>query len=269
MRSVVLAIVCSLSAPVIAADGADADFSVKANGVRVITAEADEAARAFNLNPGLTVSLLVSAPKGGIIHFDPASSAISKFLDEKGNDLLAKPAKADEQKSPLQSGFNSSAKIGKEGKSCIVEVEVPNLPAKGSTHLTLEGIMTLLTATQTREDTINGVALAADAKLKADKLELTVAHVGKPDWGPDTLELTLRTSNDMDEVAAIRFYKADGAEIKSTRATMTRMELYGSRTIEWTYTLSEKVNNATVKIFIWSDLQRKKVQFSLDVNLGL
>ena len=243
-----------------------ADIQIEPNGVRLIAEDKspDKVLRAFNGEPGATISLLIAAPAGGLVHIDNKNSTISKFTDDKGNDLLTRK----DPSSPAQSGF-SMFRIARDGKNGAVEVNGPNVPAPGTTKLRLEGLLTVLCAKNTIEHVVKDVALKNGSKITGPNLELTVDLVGKPEVGTEPLGLILRAYRELDEVADVRFLKADGSEIKATRVSTAKMGILGNLTVEWSYNLAEKVDAATVKLLLWSDLQKKRVPFKLDVDVGL
>jgi hypothetical protein len=254
---------------------ADADITIVPSGLRLIApaAAADESVRAFNWSlpdwsSGTALALLVSCPKGGLIQFDGAASTLTKFADDKGTDLLAKPPASSEKRKLPTIGFSLSPKVSQDGKFCALEVCSPCLPAKGAARIRLEGVVTMLCASEKKEHVQKDVPLQKFAKFAAPNLELSVYEVGKPDVGDEPLGLTLRAYRDLDEVAEIRFFKADGTEIKSRRTGTSRMGLLGAVTVDWSYNLAEKVDAATIKLFVWSDLKKKQVPFSLDVDVG-
>jgi len=250
------------------AGSASDDIKVEADGLRVVGANktSDESMRAFNWTSGTTVSLLIFSEKGGLIQFDAENSALAKFLDGKGNDMLTKPA---DYKGFGRIGFSMFPRISSDGKACSIEVSSPNLPAKGTTQLKVEGVITVLCASKKTEHVQTNVALKDGSKITCPELELTINNVAKPDFGDDPLGLTLRSKKKMDSVAEIKFFKADGSEIKARKTGTSQMGIFGDLTVEWNYNFSEKADVATVKIYIWSDLQKKKVPFSLDVGVGL
>lgn len=246
----------------------DSDIKVEAAGLRIVAPSADESMRAFNWTAGTTVSLLIASPKGGLIQFDGESSALTKFLDGKGNDLLAKSANG--PRGFANPGFSMFPRISADGKVCTIEVNSQNLPAKGTTQIKVEGIVTMLCATRKTEHVQGNVTLKSGTKLTGPAgLELSIENVAKPDFGDEPLGLTLRSSKKLDDIADIKFFKADGSEIKCRRTGTSKMGIFGSLTVEWNYNLAEKVDAATVKIYMWSDMQKQRVPFSLDVGVGL
>ena len=249
----------------VAAEEPSQEITIEANALRIKAPAPtdDESMRAMNWAPGTTVGLLLRDPKGGLIQFDGKDSALSKFVDDKGTDLLEKPA----------SFFGNIGfgmfRLSKDGKACVLELTSPTLPVKGCSHLKVAGLITMLCATQTKEQVQKAVPMVNGSKISIPNLELTIDRAGKPDWGEEPFGLTLRSSRELDDVAEVRFFKTDGTEIKSKRMGTSKMEILGARTVEWNYNLAERVDAATVKIFIWTDMQKKRVPFSLDVDVGL
>ena len=250
-----------------AARAGEDEVKVEVSGLRIVAPVEDAAVRAFNWSPGTSVALLVKSPAGGLIQFDSKDSALSKFTDDKGNDLLAKPAKPSTFFGTI--GFSLFSKISADGKACALEVNSPSVPAKGSAAIKLEGVIALLTATQKKEHVLKDVPIRDGSKVNAGNLELTIQKVGKPEWGDEPLSLAFRATKELDEVAEIRFFKADGTEIKSRSTGSSKMGVLGSMTVEWYYNLAEKADAATIKVFVWTDLQKKKVPLSLSVDVGL
>ncbi|HEY3323924.1 MAG TPA: hypothetical protein VGP72_25960 [Planctomycetota bacterium] len=254
--------------PLLAAEGPD-ELNVEVGGLRVVshTATEEKGLQGVIWSPGTMLVLLVNSPTGGLVQFDGKNSALAKFVDDKGNDLLAKPTAQPLQAAPI--GFNLFPKISTDGKHCAVEVCSPNVPAKGCSGVTLEGTITMLCASQKTEHIQKDVALKNGTKISAPNLELTLDNVGKPDVGDEPLGFTIRAFKELDELADIRFCKADGTEIKSRRTATSKMGILGNLTVEWNYNLAEKADVATIKLFLWSNLQKKRLPFKLNVNVGL
>ncbi|MGD0093960.1 MAG: hypothetical protein ABSE73_28965 [Planctomycetota bacterium] len=263
-----------------AAEG-DGELKIEATGLRLVApaVSADESVRAFNWSladwsPGTAVALLITAPKGGLVQFDSANSMLIKFSDDKGTDLLARPPTSapNQQRGTMRStgntGISLFPKVSQDGRFCAVEVNTPNLPAKGASRLRLEGVITMLCATEKTEHAQKNVPLRDSATINAPNLELIIRETGKPEMGAEPLGLTLRACRDLDEVAEIRFYKPDGSEIKSRRTGTSKMGLLGTLTVDWNYNLAELVDSATVKVFLWKDMRKTKTPFGLDIDVG-
>lgn len=248
---------------------ADAELKVQATGLRVVARAAgeDESLRPFSSPSGTTVALLVSSEKAGLIQFDAENSALSRFTDDKGNDLLTRTEIDKDAAGKI--GFSMFPKVSADGKFCALEIFAPGRPARDASRLNVEGVVTMQCASEKRENAVKDVALKNGTKIAAAGLDLSLDNVGKPDFGDEPFSVTLRSHNKLDNVAEIRFCKADGTEIKSHRTGSSKMAILGSLTVEWTYSLAEKIDVAQIKIFIWADLKKKKVPFKLDVDVGL
>ena len=275
------------------------EIKVAATGLRLVAppVSQDESVRAFNWSlaewsSGTAVALLITAPRGGLVQFDNASSALTRFTDDKGTNLLAQLAptvaatprsaavpaatageppavRSSGQRGADNKGIGLFPKISHDGRFCAVEVNTPHLPAKGASRLRLEGAFTLLCATEKIELMQKNVPLKAESLVfLAPDLMLVIREVGKPELGAEPFGLTLRASRDLDDVAEIRFYRADGAEIKSRRTGSSKMVLPGAVTVDWSYSLAEKADSATVKVFLWKELRKKRALFALDVDVG-
>jgi hypothetical protein len=235
----------------------------------------DDKMYSFSGNAGTTVSLLIFDPSGGIVLFDSENSKLTKFVDGKGSDLLAKPAKKGKDDDQARHyfgshGFSRFNTISADGKACKFEVSGPSIPAKGSGTIKIEGSLSLLCAKEKKEFVLKDLALKKGTKLNADKTELTIATVGKPDWGDEPLKVSLKAQDtELNEVAEIKFFKADGSEIKSHKRGSSKMGMLGAMTVEWDYVLSEKVESATVKMYLWVDMQKKSVPLNVSVDVGL
>lgn len=250
----------------LAADGDETDVKVEATGLRVVAPAKETALRAFNWQAGTTLALLISSDKGGFVQFDQKNSVVAKLVDDKGNDLLTKSKGEPWFGIP---GFGMLTNISKDGKACAVEVLAPLTPAKGAASIKLEGVLTMLCASDKKEHAQKDVPLKNGTKLTAGRVELAIDKIGKPEHGAEPLCLTLRSTMELDEVAEVKFYRVDGGEIKSRRTGTSKMGILGAMTVEWDYNLAESADAATVKVFLWSDLQKKRVPFNLNINVGL
>ncbi|MFH0939824.1 MAG: hypothetical protein V1899_11195 [Planctomycetota bacterium] len=248
--------------------GAENDLTVEVSGLRIVALTENAAVRAFDWSSGTSVALLVKSPSGGLVQFDSKNSVLSKFTDDKNNDLLTKSA---QKKDAISSnvGFSMLSKISTDGKACALEINGQNVPTKGAAAIKLEGVIAMLTATKKKEYAMKDMPIRNGSKITADNLEIVIQKVSKPEWGDEQLSLTFRATRELDEVAEICFFKADGTEIKSRRVGSSKIGVLGSLTVEWNYNLTEKVDTATIKVFVWTDLQQKKTPFNLTVNVGL
>jgi hypothetical protein len=281
MRPIHLLSMCVLLpfAALAATEEKPAELTVEAAGLRVIAPfkTADAALNAFSSQtPGTCVSLLISSPTDHFVHFDSHDSVITKFTDDRGKDLLAKtsgPTPPDGE--PLvQQGFSLFPQISKDGKACAVEITAGLLPDKGAAAIKLSGVIAMLSSSAKREFIQKDVALKPDSKIVADDLKLSIARVEVPDRtderaGHEALAVTLRAHQELDRIAEMKFYNADGKEIFSRSAGVTKMGVLGTLTVDWTFNLAERADTVIVKIYLWSDFQTKKQNFDLAISTGL
>jgi hypothetical protein len=273
LKVILLSVVgCALSLAIQSAEDPPADsLKVEARGLRIIAdsidAEVDEGMRPFGQLPGTTIAVHVQYPKGGLIKFDMQNSTISKFIDEKGNDLLA-PRGGDVR--PIgNTAFSMSPALSRDGKTCTMEISAPNIPVKSSSYIKVEGMLSMLTASEKSELSQKDVAMRNGSSITLGKHDLSIDKVGKPLLGDEPLGFTLQSQSEMNDVAEIRFYKADGSEIKSRRVSTSKTQIQGMLKIEWDYALAEKVEIATVKLVLWSNLKAVRAPFSLLLSTGL
>ena len=242
----------------------DSDLRVQAAGLRVVKAvqSSDERLQAFSAKPGTTVTLLVTSESGGFVSMDYAASSVNALTDDKGNDLL-------NSKTGLTQALSPSAIVSRDAKACTVEVSAPSTPAKGSAALKLSGTISMLSASAKTEVVQKDIPVKNGSKISTPDVEMTLEKVGKPDVGDEPLSLTLHASKSLDSIAEIKFFRPDGKEIKSRSAGIAKMGVLGSLTVEWTFNLAENADALTAKVYFWTDLKKKKVDFDLNVQVGL
>ena len=260
MRCAEVLILCVMTGWVFAAEEPDTGLTLDVCGLKVIGSNTLDT----TFSPGVTVSLRVTSANGGLVQFDSKGSSLTKFSDEKGHDLLTK---VDAERG--NTGFDNHPKISADGKCCEVDIQTPNMPAKGSTNINIAGVVSMLVASRIKEQIQNKIPLVNGSKLALQNVDLTIDKVGKPELSDAPFGLTMRSNSELDQIADIRFFKGDGSEIKSKRTSTSRTELLSARTIEWDYSLAEKVETATIKVYIWTDAQKKRIPFELKVGAGL
>jgi len=254
-----------------AAFGAEIEPTFEVRGLRVVGKpyrEEEPQTRPFNWSEGTTVVVLVTLPKGGIIAFDPKASKVETFTDDKGTNLLeAKSSKFHFGGGP----FGSWPKISEDARAAVIEVQSNGLPAKGATKLTVKGTLVFKTAKQKKTYTAKDIALKVGTKIEAGSIPFEITKVGKPKWGGNKAKLavTLKATQDLSQIAAIRFLDAEGNEIKAQPAGTTKMSSFGRTTIQQNYRLEEEVKTATVAIDYWEDLEIVNLPFEVQATLGL
>ena len=252
-----------------------ADLSVEASGLRVIAPfkNADEALNAFgSRTPGTTVTLMISSPSSNFVSFDTAESKIAVFTDDKGNDLLAKLAGPSPQQGTAikADGFSFFPLISKDAHACAVDVNAALLPAKGCATIKLAGSVVMLCASAKREFVQKDIPVKDGSKLEADGIKLSFYQVGKPLVGAEPLSITLHAHEDISRIADVKFFTANGVEIASrSMGAPSKMAVLSSLTVDWTFNLAQQADAVTMKLYLWSDLQKKTQTFELNIGAGL
>jgi hypothetical protein len=272
MKNVLLALLfAALSPMVMAGDAASAGVTVQAQGLRIVkpAPSGDDKLRAFNWSTGTSLSLLVTAPQGGLLEVDRKASKITAFTDDKGKDLT----KAEDTKSNFkqEAGFSMGATISDDAKSCVVEAEAPSAPSKGATVLTVSGTLVFHAATKKQDFTAENVALKAGSAVKAGAVAFTITETGKPQWGGDdeVFAVTLEAKQDISAVAGIEFFDTAGKKIESKRGMSSSMSFGNNVSVTWTYNLKAKADAAKIVISYWTDMQKLTVPVNLKVGLGM
>jgi hypothetical protein len=220
----------------------------------------------FNMQrPGIEVALALSYPAGGIIELDDDNSELVAFRDDHKTDLLAKPANAKFGNEP---GFGSFPKVIEDGKVLLFSVTSPTLPAKGTRVIGLAGKLALLTGSTKKTDEAKGVALKAGTTLKLGDFDFEISKVGKPDWGDDAMQVTVKTSKVLDGVISFSFHAADGSEIESSEAGSSTTKFGAMVSVDKSFNFKAEVSGpVTVRMLSWADMKRVKVPFRVKTGL--
>ena len=257
------------SAVMCAADAEPGALSVNVIGLRVARPNALKERVLWPV--GTTLSFVVSSPAGDLLHFDAVDSAISKFVDDKGTDLRKRPENITADQVAI-AGFGHAPVVDKEAKNCVIELFAPNLPARGSSHIQVQGTLSMFCATKKKETIIPAVALKNGTRFSGpNKLELEVVEMNEAprDLARDAMAFVLRAQRELDDVAEIRFFRPDGSEVKATRTSASTLSIQGAVKVDWSYTLAERLDVGTLKLYTWSDIEKKRVKLDLTVDLGL
>lgn len=249
-----------------AADGAP-PWNVRVAGISIVAPEGPEGLPVFNSKPGTTVTLILSPPSGRIVGNSFSDSKLASFTDDKGTDLLAVESKDRFQKPGLNiwssSGDETNGAAAQRG-----EVYVAGLPAKGATSLHFTGKAVFRTASERRQFTVADVELKAGSKFDIGDfpVSITGAGLGKGMFGgKDTFNLTLSCPKNLESIASLDLYDAQGNSLGAKRSSWGGM--LGSYFVE--YTLKKNADHAKLVASRWTDWKTSEVPIDLTVGLGL
>lgn len=260
-----LAVALLCAWPVLGQDTGD-DVHISVKGLRLVAKpyHDEQTMRAFNWFAGTTMALQIDLPGGGLTGIDTNASRLESMTDDKGTDLLKK----DEDNVVVSSGIRALGLFSEDGKATMIEIDAPQTPHPAATEIRAKGTLVLRTATikKTYKDV---VTLEKGASVNAGPIPLTVARIGKPDWGSEPLGLTLRATQDTSAITAIRF--RDGVKTSPVASRKLGSNVTGAHDqvrVDMSYALKKKVDIVMIEIDYWVDLRTVKVPFEVKTSVG-
>ncbi|RMF70882.1 MAG: hypothetical protein D6744_18795 [Planctomycetota bacterium] len=233
-------------------------------GLRIVAAppKDHDDLRAFNQTPGTTIALLLRQPAGGLIAIETDDSRLEAFRDDTGGDLLTGD---DSYFGP----FGSFPDVSDDQTLALFELSGPGMPAANAKTVTAKGVLKVKQATKSAKARTENVVLAPETKFEVGDYAFVITEVGESEWSDAKLSLTLKTKQDINAVRAMRFFDADGAEIKADVEGSSSMRFGSNVTFEVSYGLAKKVANATIEIDVWQDLKTIDLPFEVSAGVGL
>lgn len=233
-----------------------ADVSVEPAGMKIVwksLKDEFDGFQTYNSSEGTYVTLAVKGGDKGIISFDTKKSKIT--LSDGTKDLEGK--------------FGMWNKISKDGKTMRVEVSSKNLPSPEATKFSLKGELSMVTASKTETKTSESQEFKKGDKVElTDKFKFEIESIGKPKWGDDPLEVSFKWKRKVPELAAVRFYDAEGNLIESSSGGSSSMGMLGRYTVTKSYKLKKKVDKLKIEMDLWSDAETVTVPVDLTVGAG-
>jgi hypothetical protein len=214
---------------------------------------------------GVRIDLIVTSDEGGIIRLDDKKSKITRLADDKGTDLLKKPAGSEEG----FSGFGPIgpfAKVSKDAKACLLNVDGKSVPAAGARSIQLEGTI-VLTVGKGKETAKENVEFRKGAAFKTGGVAFKIDSVGKPDFGDAAMQLTLSTKEGS-KVAHVRFLDAGGKEIDAKPAGSSSMSFGDDTSYSWNYDFKQEVKAAAIEVTLWKGVANLDVPLKVSVSVG-
>jgi hypothetical protein len=222
-------------------------------------------------NYGLPVriGILATLPESGIVRLEEKKSKVTKFSDDKGTDLLQKKAKSKDDFFGDPGPIGAFPKVGKDLKTCYLEIQSQTVPASGAKSLTLEGTLLFMTGKGQDVDKQEIKEPKRGATFKIGTASFRIDDVGKPKFGDAPFQVIL-SSKEGARVVKVRFLDADGKEIESSSPGSGTSSFGDSEpTYSWTYDLKREVKSFTVEATLWKQVATVEVPLKLTVTLGL
>lgn len=234
----------------------DAGVSVEPAGMKVVwkTLKKEfDGFQTYNSTEGVYLSLGVSSGDKGIIGFDKKKSKIK---------LMA-------GKQDLEGGFEMwNTRTNKAGTMMRVEVASKKLPAADVTDLKVSGAISLILSSKKETKSTKVTAYKKGNKVELVKgFSFVVDSLGKPKWGDHPLEISLKWNREIPELAAVRFFDADGKEIESSPNGSSSMDFMGKKSVSKQYKFKRKVDQFRIEMDLWVDMEQ--VSAPVDFTLGM
>lgn len=216
--------------------------------------------------PGVRIDVLVTSDEGGIIKLDDKKSRISKLVDDKGTDLLKKASGNDDS----FGGFGPIgpfAKVSKDMKACLLNVDGKNVPAAGAKSLQLEGNFVLVVGKGKEVVKQENVELRKGASFKLGGIGFKIDAAGKPDFGDAAMQLALSTKEGP-KVAHVRFLDGAGKEIEAKPAGSSAMSFGDDTSYSWNYDFKQELKAATIEVTLWKGVASLDVPVKASISIG-
>ncbi len=230
-------------------------ITVSVGGLRIVGTgfgENGTEERPFNEGNGMTVSLVLKAPKGaGLVEIEDDDSRLDVATDDKGTDLR------------VDADFGSFPDITKDGSVGLIDVKLDARPAAGATSFTLEGSVAVTSATGTRVQKANKVSLAQGSAFKLGTAAFTVGTVESSEEGV-TVTFNLARSV-MNTLKSLRFKDAKGVALEAEPTGRGYFNDNG----EMSFRIKTTAKTLNVEADVWQGLKVEQVPFKVTAGLGL
>lgn len=239
---------------------AQAEVTAKAVGLSIAMKDPDSqynGAYALGMQPGVKLAVMVQSKDRKIVNVvvnpkqPPQISVGGESLSGEDDHMF-------------------SPNLSDDRLRAILDVTTKKLPPQGTAKLSVTGELLVSTGGKTEESKVEA-KLVKGSKFKLAGINVEVTDAGKPDWGDEPLSVTLQTSDPggFDKIKELVFLDEAGKPIKAqTGGTMT-MNFGASKQIAIDYRLGKKVEKATLKAQVYTDLETKPLPLKLEVGLGL
>lgn len=208
--------------------------------------------KTFNTKKGIKLALFLKNDKASFVKLDQNKSAV-KVCGEKG-----------------RCSFFGSSSISEDGKMLKLEVGADGAkPVDGK--IVVKGELVVISATGKGEVSTEmvewkkggSVQFPKDSGLPTFKIET----MGKPKWGDEKWEVTLKCSEDYEQFVSVKFIDEKGVEHKAKRGSWSSMGFFGKKTVTVSYKAPEVLTKAKMVVEYWKGTQEEKVPVNLVLGL--
>jgi len=226
----------------------------------------------FPGNYRMSVLNMTAAPGGGEVAVLVRSSAKKIIAVDRGKTnkgLSSWKTGVANKKTPVNNDIiqvGHFPKISKDASAVMVTFKYKILPDVHVSHIHTSGHIFIKSAVSQINVIKKGFKLKAGNVLKIGPVQMTYIKSGKPQWGKEPLEITFDVTGEFDQLANIKFFHANGSEIKSASSGRMTMSMGSFKKMTVSYRLSEKVDRFMVKANYWNGLEVVKVPVVIDVK---
>lgn len=243
-------------------------WNVQVIGIMVVTPEGCKDNRSFCWKPGVTVSASVTLAAGKIVDLNQAESKLISFVDDKGTDLVAAPASKNPFNKPGFS-FQSLASDTVECSSVIIDLKASGQPAPDATRLNITGTLSAVTASGTKQFTVENVELKTNSTFTVGELSLKTSGVGtnRNAWTAKDFKysVTFSSVQSLASISSLEFYDTQGGKIDSRKSSWGNG--LGGYMVE--YILKKTANRVKIVVTCWQDLKVVNVPIDVQTGIGL
>jgi len=235
---------------------------------------------------GTVVSLIVQMPDYSIITLNEEASKITKFVDDKNNDLLKVVPRAGGVMGmmgmDMMNVTTPPLRAYPAGQMMLINCSSPNCPAPGTQAITLEGQLVLQCGQGTKTTEQKNIPLDGKGKFEAGGITVTIKKEeqdqqvglfggmsGMSVWGGSGMEMKTRISmtstKSLDSVISYTFLDADGDEIEWQDAGSFWTDQLHTEYFQ----LAEEVDVLTIQLEEYEKIETITLPVSIKVGLGL
>lgn len=209
----------------------------------------------LNTQNPVELKLLLDAEGKQLISLDARGSKVTAFQDGKGNDLKGE--------------VGPFPKVSEDKLLARFSVRGEKPPAAGAETISAKGVVKARFGSKVATKTSKVVEAKEGETVSLTKeLEFEIKKTGKPQWGDEPFMVELEIKRDIPEVAAVRFYDADGKEVETKSGGGGRMSFMKRVTVSKEYKLARKLDKFRVEMDLWTDMEEMEVPFDVTVTVG-
>ena len=287
-RSLVFGIVLLLLTPAAKSEPLPLGATIDVHGISIMkkmpTIEREEGIGLFTIalpgQEGTVVSLLVNMPNHSIIQLEDQGSQLTKFVDDKGTDLLQNVSPAGRgiglfaipmgQVQVIRTPPLRARSLSKEWMH--IECIAPHLPALDTQTITVEGKLVLSCGQGVKTTEHKNIPLDGKGRFETNGMTVSVrkddgrgSGMRMDNMGKMKMRIFLDVNRPRGTVIGYTFFDTEGNEIESQEGGA----VYGPQSHQATIHLAKEVDVLTIRLEAYEKVETVTLPFSLKAGLGL